>query len=95
MLLPKFDYHEPRSVDEATRLMGEIGRTAAVLAAGTDLFVNMKMGKTAPKRVVSLCRIEDLKGVKREQGSLTLGACVTASELKEQQVSYSAKYGTS
>jgi aerobic carbon-monoxide dehydrogenase medium subunit len=85
MLLPKFDYHEPRSVDEATRLLDEIGKEASVLAGGTDLLVNMKMGKTAPKHIVSLSRIEDLKGVKREQGSLTLGACVTAGELKEQE----------
>jgi CO/xanthine dehydrogenase FAD-binding subunit len=85
MLLPKFDYHEPRSVDEATRLLDEIGKEASVLAGGTDLLVNMKMGKTAPKHVVSLSRIEDLKGVKREAGSLTLGACVTAGELKDQE----------
>ncbi len=84
MLLPKFNYHEPRSVDEATRLLDEIGSEASVMAGGTDLLVNLKLGKTAPKHVVSLSRIEDLKGVKREQGSLTLGACVTASELKEQ-----------
>ncbi len=83
--MPKFSYHEPRSVDEATRLLDEIGKEASVLAGGTDLLVNMKMGKKAPKHVVSLSRIEDLKGVKREQGSLTLGACVTAGELKEQE----------
>ncbi len=83
--MPKFDYHEPRSVDEAIRLLDEIGKEASVLAGGTDLLVNMKMGKTAPKHVVSLSRIEDLKGVKREQGHLTLGACVTAGELKEQE----------
>jgi carbon-monoxide dehydrogenase medium subunit len=85
MLLPKFSYHEPRSVDEATRLLDEIGKEASVLAGGTDLLVNMKMGKTAPQHVVSLSRIEELKGVKKEQGSLTLGACVTAGELKEQE----------
>jgi CO/xanthine dehydrogenase FAD-binding subunit len=84
MLLPKFDYHEPRSVDEATRLLDEIGNEASVLAGGTDLLVNMKLGKTAPKHVVSLSRIEDLKVVSREEGSLTLGACLTAGELKEQ-----------
>jgi len=85
MLLPEFNYHGPRSVDEATRLLDEIGKEASVLAGGTDLLVNMKMGKTTPKHVVSLSRIEELKGVKREQGSLTLGACVTAGELKEQE----------
>jgi len=86
MLLPKFDYHEPGSVDEATRLMGEIRGQASVLAGGTDLLVNMKMGKAAPKHVVSLSRIEALRGIRREQGALTLGACVTAAELKEQEV---------
>lgn len=83
MLLPKFNYHEPSSVDEATRLMGEIRGEASVLAGGTDLLVNMKMGKASPKHVVSLSRIEELRGAKREQGALTLGACVTAGELKE------------
>lgn len=85
MLLPKFNYHEPSTVDEATRLIGEIGQTAALLAGGTDLLVNMKMGKALPKDVVSLSRIEELRSVTRDQGSLTLGACVTAGELKEQE----------
>jgi CO/xanthine dehydrogenase FAD-binding subunit len=85
MLLPKFEYHEPKALDEALRLMGEIRGDGAVLAGGTDLLVNMKMGKTAPKHVVSLSRIEGLKDVKREQGSLTLGACVTAGDLKDQE----------
>jgi carbon-monoxide dehydrogenase medium subunit len=85
MLLPKFNYHEPRSVGAATRLLHEIGKEASVLAGGTDLLVNMKMGKSAPKHVVSLSRIEDLKGVKMDQGALTLGACVTAGELKDQE----------
>jgi CO/xanthine dehydrogenase FAD-binding subunit len=85
MLLPKFNYHEPSTVDEATRLLDEIGKDASVLAGGTDLLVNMKMGKTAPKHVVSLSRIEELRRVRREQGCLTLGACVTAGELKEQE----------
>jgi carbon-monoxide dehydrogenase medium subunit len=65
--------------------MGEIGQTAALLAGGTDLLVNMKMGKALPKHVVSLSRIEELRSVTRDQGSLTLGACVTTGELKEQE----------
>jgi CO/xanthine dehydrogenase FAD-binding subunit len=85
MLLPKFLYHEPRALDEALRLMGEIGNEASVLAGGTDLLVNMKMGKTAPKHVIALSRIDELRGVRREQGALTFGACVTAGELKEHE----------
>jgi len=85
MLLPKFNYHEPSSVDEATRLMGEIGGVVSVLAGGTDLLVNMKMGKTAPQHVVSLSRIQELRDVRKEQGALALGACLTAGELKEHE----------
>lgn len=83
--MPKFDYHEPGSLDEATRLLDQIGKEASVLAGGTDLLVNMKLCKTAPKHVVSIARIEDLRRVKRELGTLTLGACVTAGELKERE----------
>jgi aerobic carbon-monoxide dehydrogenase medium subunit len=85
MLLPKFQYHEPRALDEALRLMAEIGQDASALAGGTDLLVNMKMGKTAPKHVISLSRIEELRRVGKEQGSMAIGACVTAAELKEHE----------
>jgi carbon-monoxide dehydrogenase medium subunit len=85
MLLPKFQYHEPMALDEATRLIEEIGGEASILAGGTDLLVNMKLGKTAPKHVVSLSRIKELTGVKKDQGVLTLGACLTAGELNEQE----------
>jgi CO/xanthine dehydrogenase FAD-binding subunit len=83
MLLPKFQYHEPRSLHEATGLMGEIGEEASILAGGTDLLVNMKRGKLFPKHLVYLARIEELKEVKRHDGSLTIGACVTVADLKE------------
>lgn len=83
MLLPKFNYHEPRSLDEATRLMGELGRDSAVLAGGTDLLVKMKRGKILPKNVVYLARIEEVKKVKQDPGSFTIGACVTVADLKE------------
>jgi CO/xanthine dehydrogenase FAD-binding subunit len=83
MLLPKFEYHEPKTLDEATGLMGEIGGEASILAGGTDLLVNMKTGKASPRHVVSLCRIGELKEAKREHGSLTIGACVTVADLRE------------
>jgi len=85
MLLPKFNYHEPSTVGEATKLLHEIGRDAAILAGGTDLLVNMKMGKTAPKHIVCVSRIKELRCARREQEALTLGSCMTAGELKDQE----------
>ena len=85
MLLPKFIYHEPRSLDEATRLMADLGKDSRVLAGGTDLLVKMKRRKIFPKHVVYLARIEEMKKVKPDHGSFTIGACVTVADLKEQE----------
>jgi CO/xanthine dehydrogenase FAD-binding subunit len=83
MLLPKFQYHEPKTLTEAGTILNEIGGEASILAGGTDLLVKMKQGKASPDHVVSLSRIGELKEVKREHGSLTIGACVTVADLRE------------
>ncbi|MBW1862179.1 MAG: FAD binding domain-containing protein, partial [Deltaproteobacteria bacterium] len=42
MLLPRFQYHEPSTIDEMCQIMAEIKKKACPLAGGTDLLVNMK-----------------------------------------------------
>ena len=64
-------------------MLYEFQDKGAVLAGGTDLLVNMKKGKASPKHVVTLSRIEELKGIKRDHGSLSIGASVTVADLKE------------
>ncbi len=81
MLLPKFEYHEPLTVEEACRILGELGRNAKPLAGGTDLIVNMKKKVLSPAHVVSLSGIADLKGLDSANGTIKIGACLTASEI--------------
>lgn len=83
MLLPKFEYHEPKTLTEAGEILRAVGPDASILAGGTDLLVNMKRGKTAPKHVVCLSRIEELKKTAKEQEALTIGACLTVAGLRE------------
>ncbi|PKN28417.1 MAG: xanthine dehydrogenase family protein subunit M [Deltaproteobacteria bacterium HGW-Deltaproteobacteria-21] len=85
MLLPSFQYHEPKNLNEAIGLLGEMGGGASILAGGTDLLVNMKKGKLSPKNIVCLSRVEELKGVKRNHGSMSIGPCVTAADLKDRE----------
>jgi carbon-monoxide dehydrogenase medium subunit len=80
MLLPRFDYHEPSRVQEACAMLCEFQDKGAVLAGGTDLLVSMKKGKVSPSHVVTLSRIQELKGIKRIHGSLSIGACVTVAD---------------
>lgn len=86
MRLPGFEFHEPTSVASACEVMGRLREKARLLAGGTDLIVNMKKKVIRPDHVVSLGRIDILKGIIEENGHLTIGACVTAAELAGAEV---------
>ncbi len=86
MLLPKFDFYEPTKLPEACEIMDDLKDKAHPLAGGTDLLVNMKKKLIAPEHLVSLARIEELKGIDASNGILKIGACVTAAELAESEV---------
>ena len=89
MLLPQFEFHEPRSVQEACQMLGDMGENARPLAGGTDLLVNMKKKLIAPDNLISLDRIDALKGVGTLEGGISIGACMkvadvaTAEEIRE------------
>lgn len=83
MLLPRFEFHEPATVEEACRILGELGEKAKTLAGGTDLFVNMKKKVLAPEHVVSLDRVESLAKLDSKNGTLRIGACAKAAEIAD------------
>ena len=61
MRLPWFEYRAPKSVDEAARILAGEGPDAMLIAGGTDLLPNMKRRQMAPKVLVSLSGMEELK----------------------------------
>ncbi len=75
LLLPKFDYEEPKSLREALLLFSELKGKARIIAGGTDLLVNMKKGAVAPGYLVSLRRIDPLREVKMKK--TTVGVVFT------------------
>jgi len=85
MLLPKFEFYEPATLEEACRLLALEGERAKLLAGGTDLIVNMKKKILAPGHLISLSRIKELKRLAFSDGVLRIGACITASELSESE----------
>ncbi|NIO04843.1 MAG: xanthine dehydrogenase family protein subunit M [Proteobacteria bacterium] len=88
MLLPKFTFHEPETLDECLSLLDRYGSDAAVLAGGTDLLVNMKKGLIRPSVVVSLSRVGELQGISTDgdSGKLRLGSMVTMDAIATHQV---------
>jgi xanthine dehydrogenase YagS FAD-binding subunit len=79
--MKSFEYAAPKTLDEATGLLSERWGEAELLAGGTDLVTCMKQQIAAPKRVVSLKNIADLKGIKTEGKSIQIGATTTLGEL--------------
>jgi carbon-monoxide dehydrogenase medium subunit len=82
----EFEYHKPKSLPEAMKILSRNGKNASVLAGGTDLLVWMKEGLRAPSAVVDVKGIRELHSLEVSDGSLLAGACVTFTELLESAV---------
>ncbi len=82
MLLPRFEYHEPSTLEEALHLMSELGGNARVLAGGTDLLVRMKLKIDKPTHVISLARVPGMDEIIPRNGhAVSIGSAVTAAAL--------------
>ncbi len=79
MLLPKFELHQPTTVDEAVALAKEFAGDFDYLAGGTDLLPNYKCGLNAHGHVISLAHIDELHHV----DATTIGAATTLTELEK------------
>jgi 4-hydroxybenzoyl-CoA reductase subunit beta len=75
--LPRFTHHAPTTLDEAVRLLHALGPDTHVIAGGTDLVPNMKQGLIAPRHVVSLQRVESLRGITLLGETIRIGAMTT------------------
>jgi len=82
MLLPKFNYHAPTTIDEACSILGHYGAKAKVLAGGTDLLVNLKKKLLTPEELISLNKITGLTEAFEQKGKgLSIGPLSTAAYL--------------
>lgn len=85
--LPIFRYHRPGTLPEALALLADLGDRARIIAGGTDLLPNMKHGLVEPEHVVSVSRLEELRGIRIERGDagerLLVGAGMRLHEIAE------------
>ena len=81
MYLPDIELHEAATLEEAAAATGRYGSDARLLAGGTDLLVDLKTSRIRISHVVSLGRIEGLRGVSETDGALRIGALTTITQL--------------
>jgi 4-hydroxybenzoyl-CoA reductase subunit beta len=78
MRLPKFEYIEPRSLEEAVSLLFAKPGESCVVSGGTEVYVKLKQRLLAPETVMSLIRIPELDAIRYNQETgLLIGPTVT------------------
>jgi len=82
MIPVAFEYHAPKSLEEALRLLERHGDEAKLLAGGHSLLPLMKFRLAAPRFVIDLGRLKGLSYVREENGRIALGAMTTHAEVE-------------
>jgi len=79
--VPDIELHECGTLEEASAQMRRFAPHARFLAGGTDLLVDLKTGRVATTHLISLRRIESLRGVSLTDAGLRIAAATTITEL--------------
>src|SRR5258706_10824064 len=82
MKLPTFAVHRPRSVQDASRLLVDLGDDAAAYCGGTELLLAMKLGLANYAHLVDLKGVVGLRAIARHGDSLRIGAAATHDALE-------------
>jgi carbon-monoxide dehydrogenase medium subunit len=81
MIPAGFDYHAPRSVADAIKLLGDLGPDAKLLAGGHSLLPMMKLRFAEPSHLIDLGKIKELRGIEQAGNEIRIGAMTTENDL--------------
>src|SRR5215212_478041 len=73
----QFAYQRAGSVEEAIALLQEYGEGAKLIAGGHSLLPIMKLRLAEPETLIDIGRIPELRGVRRADGEVAVGALMT------------------
>jgi xanthine dehydrogenase YagS FAD-binding subunit len=80
-VMPAFELVQPRSVNDAHRLLQQHGADAWIMAGGLDSFDWLKDRIKRPKVVVDLSGIEEMRGIRPADDGVEIGALTTLTEI--------------
>lgn len=83
MYPPKFNYHRAASVEEAVRMMAQVGEGGRFLAGGQTLLVLLKLRFDEPSDVVDIGRIAGLDKIDDRGDRVSIGALATHRRIGE------------
>lgn len=87
MSMPAFQLQRPRGVEDAVRLLAEHGPAAMIIAGGTDVVPNLQMRLFAPRVLVDIKGLRELRGMAWSAAEgLRIGALATLTEVCESPI---------
>lgn len=84
--LPRFEYIVPNTVAELCTFLDQHGDEARILAGGTDLLIGLKKGELAPRYLVDITRIDELRIIRENHLHISIGATATHTQLAESEL---------
>ena len=81
MKAPRFAYTRPDSLDEVLALLAEHGDEARILAGGQSLMPTLNMRLSRPSLLIDINRIDALKGIDLDNGTIRIGALARHAEV--------------
>ena len=76
-----FSYFRAATIDQALDAHARAGDDARFIAGGQSLVPALSLRLTAPRLLIDIPHIDELRGVRREGGSLRIGAQTRHCEL--------------
>ena len=80
-MIPPFDYKVPNTIEEACDLLWKAEGRAKIIAGGTDLVIGLRNGGQSPQSIIDITKIEELRKIEEKNGTVSIGAAVTHSEI--------------
>ncbi len=81
MYLPDIELHEAATLEKAVVVLASYAPDVRLLAGGTDVLVDLKTGRVGVAHLVSISRIDALRGISETDDGLRIGALTTISQL--------------
>ena len=84
-MLPTFELLKPATLEEALNLLAETP-SAFPISGGTNLIVDVRAGKLAPKTVIDIGGLDELRQIEVTDTEICIGAATTIAKLLQSSV---------
>ncbi len=91
MIPGSFDYHSPSTLEDAIKLLEDLGEDAKILAGGHSLIPMMKWRLAEPTHLIDIRKLSGMDYIKEDNSFLCIGAMTTETALETSEL-ISKKY---